>query len=84
HRDDKGKEKNISKEFTGYEISTAEYQAWLAGYNGQAENIVWIVMIVEITIRIFIDIIKMHQGLLKCIDIKNYRITFFIRVSPLS
>ncbi|WP_139248698.1 IpaD/SipD/SspD family type III secretion system needle tip protein, partial [Escherichia coli] len=23
---------------TGYEISTAEYQAWLAGYNGQAEN----------------------------------------------
>ncbi|MEJ1644082.1 IpaD/SipD/SspD family type III secretion system needle tip protein, partial [Escherichia coli] len=33
-----GKEKNISKEFTGYEISTAEYQAWLAGYNGQAEN----------------------------------------------
>ncbi|MCV5421025.1 IpaD/SipD/SspD family type III secretion system needle tip protein, partial [Escherichia coli] len=32
------KEKNISKEFTGYEISTAEYQAWLAGYNGQAEN----------------------------------------------
>ncbi|EPH0534521.1 TPA: IpaD/SipD/SspD family type III secretion system needle tip protein, partial [Escherichia coli] len=30
--------KNISKEFTGYEISTAEYQAWLAGYNGQAEN----------------------------------------------
>ncbi|HAN5017247.1 TPA: IpaD/SipD/SspD family type III secretion system needle tip protein, partial [Escherichia coli] len=27
-----------SKEFTGYEISTAEYQAWLAGYNGQAEN----------------------------------------------
>ncbi|MCV5496921.1 IpaD/SipD/SspD family type III secretion system needle tip protein, partial [Escherichia coli] len=22
----------------GYEISTAEYQAWLAGYNGQAEN----------------------------------------------
>ncbi|HBN4764749.1 TPA: IpaD/SipD/SspD family type III secretion system needle tip protein, partial [Escherichia coli] len=28
----------ISKEFTGYEISTAEYQAWLAGYNGQAEN----------------------------------------------
>ncbi|WP_117086847.1 IpaD/SipD/SspD family type III secretion system needle tip protein, partial [Klebsiella pneumoniae] len=31
-------EKNISKEFTGYEISTAEYQAWLAGYNGQAEN----------------------------------------------
>ena len=38
HRDNKGKEKNISKEFTGYEISTAEYQAWLAGYNGQAEN----------------------------------------------
>ncbi len=32
------KEKNISKEFTGYEISTAEYQAWLAGYNGQAEK----------------------------------------------
>ncbi|MCN2381146.1 IpaD/SipD/SspD family type III secretion system needle tip protein, partial [Escherichia coli] len=31
-------QKNISKEFTGYEISTAEYQAWLAGYNGQAEN----------------------------------------------
>ncbi|AWR51550.1 hypothetical protein CLH66_22160 [Escherichia coli] len=28
----------MSKEFTGYEISTAEYQAWLAGYNGQAEN----------------------------------------------
>ncbi|EPA3644467.1 IpaD/SipD/SspD family type III secretion system needle tip protein, partial [Escherichia coli] len=25
-------------EFTGYEISTAEYQAWLAGYNSQAEN----------------------------------------------
>lgn len=38
HRDDKGKEKNISKEFTGHEISTAEYQAWLAGYNSQAEN----------------------------------------------
>ncbi len=38
HRDDKGKEKNISKEFTGYEISTAEYQAWLAGYNSQADS----------------------------------------------
>ncbi|SYR49159.1 Uncharacterised protein [Klebsiella pneumoniae] len=41
-------------------------------------------MIVEITIRIFIDIIKMHQGFLECIDVKNYRIAFFIRVSPFS